>query len=142
MKVLVGAAVSALLLAGVAFAQTDTTTTAPTPPATPLPTQCTAIGPAPTIPDGARATASQMHASDQSYRAWATDTDARLHCRALEIETANRQVQAALAAWNADKANAQAASNAYNASVTAFNARGAQGRVQQQQHGGLVSTHE
>jgi hypothetical protein len=144
MKVFVGAAVSALLLAGAAFAQTTPTT--PATPATPaadiLPTQCGAISPAPTIPDGGRATATQMHTADTAYRAWATDTEAKLHCRAAEVEAANRQVQASVAAYQAQATAARAVSDAYNASITTFNARGSSAHVDDTHHGGLVSSHE
>jgi hypothetical protein len=143
MKVLVGAAISALLFAGVAFAQTDTAAPATAAaPATPLPTQCGAIATAPTIPDGHHATAAQMHAADTAYRAWATDTETKLHCRAAEVETVNRQVQASVAAYQAQAASARTVSDAYNASITAFNGRGASAHVDDTHHGGLVSSHD
>lgn len=139
MKVLVGAAVSALLLTGVAFAQT--TPAAPATPATPLPTQCGAIPPAPTIPDGGHANATQMHTVDTAYRAWATDAQSKLNCRRAEIQAADAQVKAAEAEFNTQSANATQASNAYNAAITAFNARGVTAHVDDH-HGGMVSSHE
>jgi hypothetical protein len=140
MKLWIGAAVSALLLSSAALAQTTPTTPA-TPAADTLPTQCGTIAPTPSIPDGGHATATQMHTADTAYRAWATDTEAKLHCRAAEIEAADAQVKAAAAAFQAQSAAARDASTAYSASVQAFNSRGAHAHVDDH-HGGLVSSHE
>lgn len=147
MKVLVGAALSTVLLAGVAFAQTGTTDTtspaaAPVAAADPLPTQCGIIAPAPAIPDGHHASAAQMHTADTAYRAWATDTETKLHCRAAEVDAVNRQVQASASAYQAQAANARTVSDAYNASITAFNGRGASAHVDDAHHGGMVSSHD
>lgn len=146
MKVLVGAAVSALLLTGAALAQTTPPATPATPAApTPLPTQCGAIAAAPAIPDGGHASATQMHNVDTAYRAWATDTQAKLACRRAEIQAADAQVKAAATQFEAQSASASQVSNAYNAAITAFNNRGAQAHVDDHsstRHGSLVSSHE
>ncbi|MFT3726287.1 MAG: hypothetical protein QM759_00470 [Terricaulis sp.] len=145
MKILVGAAISTLLLVGVALAQTTPPATPPA-PAAPLPSTCGTITPAPTIPDGGHATATQMHSADATYRTWATETETRLHCRAAEIQAADAQVKAAAAEFQAQSASARAVSDQYNASVQAFNARGASAHMEtnngSHRAGGSVSTHE
>ena len=127
MKRGVGGVVLALVITNVAFAQTGVNPLAPS-SAPPLPTQCGAIATAPVMPDGARASAAQMHNADTAYRAWAGDTEAKLHCRAAEIQAADDQVKAAAADFQALSASARAASEAYNAAVRAFNARGGNAR--------------
>jgi hypothetical protein len=94
-----------------------------------LATRCGAVDAAPAIPDGRTAGAAQMRAADAAYRAWAADANAKLRCRADEITRADQQVQAALAAWSANRDAAQAAAAAYGQAITAFNHRSAQGRA-------------
>jgi hypothetical protein len=122
MRMILAAGLCALLIVDVAFAQSTATSSE----ADVLPSQCAVISPAPTIPDGRRATAAQMHAADALYRAWASDTEAKLRCRASEVDAANHQLQASISAYQAQAANARAVSEAYNSAIAAFNARGAQ----------------
>ncbi|MDX2274685.1 MAG: hypothetical protein NW206_04470 [Hyphomonadaceae bacterium] len=90
MRILIGAAL-ALAFASTAFAQTGEAPAAPTVAAN---SQCAAVGPEPTLPEAATATAETIQAGNAAYQAWATAAQESLRCRQAEIQ----QGQARLAA--------------------------------------------
>src|SRR5262245_38069880 len=96
MKVLIGAVASTILLAAVAMAQAQTTTTpatpdtattatTATPTAPPPPSRCPALPEAPSLPDGATANAAAMQAGNAAYQAWGTSYQQVLQCRRTEV---------------------------------------------------------
>jgi hypothetical protein len=112
MKVLIGAAAAALLLTSPAFAQT-----------TPSPT-CTGFEAAPTLPDGASASRSEIEAANAQVEAWnRARTQEQTACRA-EIEAMRTQLDAMVAAFNAEGQERQALITAWTAEVQEFNDRG------------------
>lgn len=118
MKVLIGAAAAVVLLAATAAAQTTT----PPPPAastaTAIPSQCPALPPAPSFPDGATANGAAMDAANIIYTAWGTSMQAGITCRRNEYEAhletarvrrdehnvAADQLNSVTAAWQAETA--------------------------------------
>jgi len=116
MKLLVGVAVAALLIASPAMAQTDT---APAAPAT-----CGTIGPAPTDqPDGATATRQQVEAFTTRFNTWAEATNAVLSCKRQRAEAARAQADAMAAEFNTENNGLRTAIAAWQTEVDEFNAR-------------------
>lgn len=106
MKVLIGAAAAAVLLAAApAFAQTN------------MSPNCTGFDPAPTLPDGATANRAAVEAMNTQLQAWAdARRDKLLACQAdinamsQAFNTAQQERQATTAAWNAEVAEFNAGS--------------------------------
>ncbi len=114
MKVMVGAALAAAVLCGVATAQTVTTppTTAP---ASTAPSRCEAFPEVPTTPDGAAANRAAMTAAEAAFNAFDATTRAVLVCRRTEFE----ELQATS---NLRREEHNAGANAMNAAITAWRA--------------------
>lgn len=117
MKVLLGAAVMALLVASPAVAQTDAD--APS-------TQCGAIAPPPTLPDGATAEYAAMEAGNAAFRAWAESNRSVLECRRQEVEAAQARYQALRNEFNAGADQLNATNASWEAEVAEFNERNPQ----------------
>lgn len=112
MKVLLGAAVAALLMASPAMAQTD---------AAPA---CAAVAPAPgDQPDGATATREQIEAYTQRFNAWAEATNQALTCKRARAEEARARADALTSEFNTENTALRTAIEAWTAEVTEFNAR-------------------
>jgi hypothetical protein len=105
MKVLIGAAAAAVLLAATpAFAQTA------------LSPNCSGFEPAPTLPDGATANRAAVEAMNNQIQAWAdARRDKLLACQA--------DITAMSQAFNTAQQERQAVTTAWNAEVAEFNAR-------------------
>ncbi len=137
MKVLIGAAASTILLAAVAMAQaqttttpatpetaTTTTTTAPLPPAPP--SRCPALPESPSLPDGATANAAAMQAGNAAYQAWGTSYQQVLQCRRTEVQELRSATEARTNEYNAGARALNETTASWVAESNEFNAR--QGR--------------
>lgn len=112
MKVLLGAAVAALLMASPAMAQTD---------AAPA---CGAVTPAPADqPDGATASREQLEAYTQRFNAWAEATNQALACKRSRAEEARARADALTSEFNTENTALRTAIEAWTAEVNEFNAR-------------------
>lgn len=120
MKLLLGAAMAAALLATPAFAQT-------TPPATPAapvaPSPCGALPAAPSLPDGATANREEMEAGNTAYRAWYEQYAANIACRAAEATALRAQYEARFAEHNSAVEALNTANASWVAEAEEFNAR-------------------
>jgi hypothetical protein len=117
MKLLLGAAVAALLIASPAMAQTDPAPTA-------APTQCGTVEAAPTgAPDGATATREQVEAFTTRFNAWGEATRVALECKRTRAEAARAQADAWTLEFNNENGAARTAIAAWQAEVDEFNAR-------------------
>jgi hypothetical protein len=116
MRVLIGAALAAFLLAAPAVAQTET-------PAL-QPSRCASF-PAPiaAAPDGASANPQAMTAYDESFRAWAAAADAVITCRNAELEAVRVQYETLRATYTSDAENARALVAGWQAEVNEYNER-------------------
>lgn len=119
MKVLIGAAVAALLFAGSAVAQT---TTAPTL----APSRCGEAPVAPQLPDGAHATSAQMTAGNAAYDTWAHAMQANVQCRRAEAEELRAQADARTNEYNGFAGALNQTVANWQAEVAEYNARGTQ----------------
>lgn len=118
MKILLGAAVAAVLLATPAMAQTD-----PAPGAAPNTTACGALTPPPTLPDGATADREAMEAANNAYRTWGEAYRTVLQCRRAEVESLQARYQALRAEYNTGAELLNSTNTAWEADVAEFNAR-------------------
>ena len=112
MKFLFGATAALMLMAAPAFAQTT--------PA--LPTQCNFTA-APTIPDGARATNTQMSEARTALEAWRTTRQAEMAACDAAAHALDDQAKAAAAAHNAAIAETNAAIARFGEENTEYSAR-------------------
>lgn len=115
MKLMIGAAAAAVLLATPAMAQTT---------ALAMPASCSGFEPAPALIDGATATRAQMTETNDRLQAWRVALDAKRATCQADINALRAQLDAAVAAHNAVVDGASAHLTAWNAEVTEFNARG------------------
>lgn len=126
MKVIVGAAVAALLWVGTAAAQ-DTQTPAPTtPPAPPAVSTCAALPAAPTLPDGAAATAPQMNEGNEAFNAWIMSVNTVLTCRREEAQAAIARAESLREQFNATTQTVTTTREAWLADVNEYNERNPQ----------------
>lgn len=114
MKVLIGAAVLACVLATPALAQPQPT----------LPANCQGFAAAPTLPDGATASASAVEDGNVAFNAWHEANTAKLGLCRADIEAMRAQLRASEDAYNATVAQLNAARDAWQVEVTEYNARG------------------
>jgi hypothetical protein len=120
MKLLLGAAVAALLIASPAIAQTG---------AAPAADCGTFVGEAPAgAPDGATANRAAVDAYTQRFNTWAEAQRQVLLCKRQQAEAAQAAAQAAINEYNVDNAAVNTAITAWTAEVTDFNARPQQPR--------------
>jgi hypothetical protein len=119
MKILLGAAACALLLAAPAFAQTPPAT----PPAPVAASSCGALPAAPTLPDGATANREEMEEGNTAYRAWYEQYSANIQCRNAEATALRAQFEARFAEHNAAVETLNAANTSWTAEAEEFNAR-------------------
>jgi hypothetical protein len=126
MKVIVGAALAAFLMAGAAAAQ-NTETPAPAAPAAPAASSCAAIPSAPAdLPDGANATGPQMQAGNTAYNTWMEGLNPVLTCRREEAQAAQARADSLREQYNTANAAAAAVNQSWVAEVEEF--RGRRGR--------------
>lgn len=118
MKILLGAAVAALLLATPAVAQ-DTTA----PAAADATSSCAALAAPPTFPDGATAQFDDMEQGNLAYRSWAQSNRTILECRLAEVEAAQARYQALRQTYNAGAEQLRTVTTAWEADVAEFNER-------------------
>jgi hypothetical protein len=111
MKLWLGAAFAALLMATPASAQTEAGSAA-----------CAAIAPPPALPDGATATGEQMQAANEAYNAWFEGNRTALECMRPHAEAA----QALVNAFNQGINQANSTQTSWQAEVAEFNARAPQ----------------
>jgi hypothetical protein len=117
MKLLLVAAVAALLVAAPASAQTTPA------PAAEAVSSCAELAPPPRLPDGATAPFDAMQVGDAAFRAWAESNRAILACRLAEVEAAHARWQALRQAYNSGAEQLAAVNAAWEADVTEFNER-------------------
>jgi hypothetical protein len=114
MKLLLGAAVAALLLASPAMAQTDAAPAA----------SCGALeAMPPDQPDGATASREAVEAYTQRFNAWAEASNAVLACKRTQAEQARARADALATEFNTENSSVRDAITAWTAEVTEFNAR-------------------
>lgn len=119
MRVFVGAALAACMLAAPAMAQTE-----PPAPTAAAASQCGVIAPAPdNLPDGARASRRQMEQANERVAAWATASNQILACRRAEAEAARAAADAMGAEYNTLNGNVRAVITAWEAEAAEYNAR-------------------
>ncbi len=113
MKLLLGAAVAALLMASPAMAQTNA-----------APAECGTVAPAPADqPDGATASREVVQAYTESFNAWAEATNQVLSCKRARAEAARAHADALTAEFNTENTALRTAIDSWTAEVTEFNAR-------------------
>jgi hypothetical protein len=117
MRILLGAAVCALLLAAPAAAQT-------TPAAPVAPSPCGELPTLPTLPDGATATREQMEAGNAAFLAWFEQYSANVRCRHDEASALRAQYDARVAEHNAAVEGLTAANESWRLQGEAWNTRG------------------
>jgi hypothetical protein len=114
MKLVLGAAVAALLMASPAMAQTDAAPAA----------SCGTLEPMPADPpDGATASGEVVEAYTQRFNAWATASNAVLSCKRTQAEQARARAEALTTEFNTENASVRDAIAAWTVEVTEFNAR-------------------
>lgn len=127
MKIVTAATVAALLMCGVASAQTT-----PTPPATPpAPVPASTCGELPTLPtppDGATANNAAMQAFQEQMTAADTAYRANIQCRRDEAQGLQAQASARASEYNAGLAAFNAYAAALQVEIDEFNARPARSR--------------
>lgn len=122
MRMILGAAVAALIMAGTAAAQTEETPAAP--PAPPAESACAAPPAIPTdLPDGAEANAQQMTDGNTAFNTWMEATNAALECRRNEAAAAIHRANSLRDQFNEANQAAAAARDGWVAEVEEFNAR-------------------
>ncbi len=117
MRIVLGAAVAALLIATPASAQTETGAAE---------TACAAVAAAPSLPDGATATYEQMEEANAAYNSWFESNRTALECRRAEVEAVQARYQSLRTAYNAGVEQVNATRTSWEAEVTEFNARSPQ----------------
>ena len=116
MRLLLGAAVAALLIASPAMAQTDAAPAAGA--------SCGTVAPAPAnAPDGATAERDVVEAYTTQFNAWAEATNTVLSCKRARAEAARAAADALTSEFNAENTTLRSAIDAWTAEVTEFNAR-------------------
>lgn len=124
MKILIGAAAVLLMCGSVATAQTPPAPTAPEArSATPIASQCPALPPEPTIPDGAVADNAAMEAANVVYMNWGTSMQAAIACRRGEYETYLESARVRREEHNAAAARLSAVTEAWQGETLEFCAR-------------------
>jgi hypothetical protein len=114
MKLLLSAAVAALLMASPAMAQTDAAPAA----------SCGTLEPAPANPpDGATAAREVVESYTQRFNAWAEASNAVLACKRTEAEQARARADALTTEFNTANSGVRDAIAAWTVEVTEFNAR-------------------
>ena len=115
MKLLLGAAVAALLVASPAAAQTD---------AAPAAASCGTIGPAPGgQPDGATVDRAVIEAYTLEFNTWATAANQVLACKRARAEEARVRAEALTGEFNTENAGVRSAIATWTVEVEEFNAR-------------------
>lgn len=115
MRLLLGAAVAALLIASPAMAQPETTQ---------APASCGTVSPAPSeLPDGASASREAMAAATERFNAWAQATNEVLACKRARAEQARAQADAMTNEFNTENSALRTAVEAWQVEVDEFNAR-------------------
>jgi hypothetical protein len=120
MRVFIGAALAAFLVAAPAAAQTDASAR--------LPTRCDAMPAAPEVPDGASANQQAMTAAQERITAWSTAANAVIACRNAEMDAWKAQYDATGAAYRAEAETAAALLTNWSAEINEFNERNANPR--------------
>lgn len=120
MRLLIGAAVAACLIAAPAAAQDTTATTQP-----PLVSNCGDMPALPQLPDGANANERAMQQGQDRFTAWRTAAEPVIQCRNAEMTAWRQQYEAIGARNEADGAAATAFVTNWGVEVEEFNARGA-----------------
>jgi hypothetical protein len=116
MKLLLGAAVAALLIASPAMAQTD---------AAPAAASCGTVAPVPPgLPDGATASHEDVEAYRLAFDAWHTATAPVLACKRTRAEEALARSTALTGEFNTENTAVNSAITAWRAEAEEFNARG------------------
>lgn len=116
MRLVLGAAVAALLMATPAMAQNDT---AAAPAAS-----CGAVAPAPTgMPDGATASRNVVETYTTNFNAWAEATNQVLACKRARAEAARAQADALTAEFNTENGSLRDTIASWTTEVEEFNAR-------------------
>lgn len=116
MRLFIGAALAAFLVAAPAAAQTEA--------AARLPTRCEAMPAAPEVPDGANANAQAMRSAQERVTAWSTAANAVIACRNAEMDAWKAQYDASGAAYRTEAEAAAALLTSWSGEITEFNARG------------------
>lgn len=119
MRILIGAAMSALVFAASASAQT----TPPPAAAAPAQSECAAIEPAPQWPNGEQASRREMEQGNEAYSAWYHRNEGIVTCRRNEYLALQARVDALLAEHNAAVEALNAANTAWQAEAAEYNAR-------------------
>ncbi len=129
MKVFIGAAIAALLLAGPAAAQTQPTLTP----------NCTGFAPAPTgLPDGATANASRMNQGRERVAEWVGARDTRLAQCLSDITAQRAQLNALEAAYNQAVTEKEGVINGWATETEEYNARGTPAAARRERGGVLT----
>ena len=123
MKLLLGAAVAALLVASPAAAQTD---------AAPAATSCGSVTPGPPAnqPDGATADRAAVEAYTVQFNTWAEANNQVLSCKRARAEEARARADALTSEFNTENTALRTAITAWTTEVEEFNARPAARRPQ------------
>ncbi len=119
MRLLIGAALAAFLVAAPAAAQE---TAQP-----PLTSRCATLPAAPELPDGANANERAMQQGQERFAAWRTAIEPIIQCRNAEMTAWRQQYEAIGAANEADGAAATAIVTNWAAEVEEYNARAERG---------------
>lgn len=115
MKLLIGAAAAALLMATPALAQTDTAAPA---------ASCGTLEPVPAdAPDGATASREVVEAYTQRFNEWGERSNAVLACKRAEAEAARARADALTTQFNTENSMVRDAIATWTAEVAEFNAR-------------------
>lgn len=123
MRLIVGAAIAALVLAGSAAAQTTETPAPAAPAGPPAQTACAAIPPAPTLPDGATATAAQITAGNEAFNQWMAAVNPTLTCRRDEAQAVLARGNSLREQFNASAQSITAVREGWVADVAEYQAR-------------------
>lgn len=124
MRILIGAAAAALLLASPALAQTEA-----------APSACAGFAAAPTLPDGATANAAAITAGDTAFRAWhGVGAEKLTQCRA-EVEAARARVRELEALHNTAADQLNTTRDAWQVEVNEYNGRGNSGESRRDRGG-------
>lgn len=111
MRLVLGVAIAALLIAPPAMAQTETAS-------------CGALQAAPADPpDGATANRAAMEAYTERFNAWAEANNQVLQCKRARAEEARARADALTNEFNTENMAMRTAIEAWTAEVTEFNAR-------------------
>ncbi|MBL8538004.1 MAG: hypothetical protein JNM59_11430 [Hyphomonadaceae bacterium] len=131
MRLLIGAAMAAALMAAPAVAQTNAVAPAAAPPT------CGALAPAPTLPDGATASRAQITQGNETYQSWGSARLAQLTTCRAQIDALRAQLNGLEASYNSGNEELRRVTEAWQADVEEFNARG--GASSGRQRGGVLT---